>query len=480
MPFPGAASSAMNATAHRGTTAAALWTVLVVAVLIRAWSFASLPLIFTNDSTEYLAAATQIHDGSEVGLSVVRTPGYPVFLAGLFTLFGLDQNAILAGHHLLGILSAVLLAWAIAPLAGPRGAAAVGIMFSLDPFVLAFESYLLTETLALHLVVLSAALVIRGRGRGPLVGLLLGLLLGAAALTRPALQAIVPFFALGWLLMHGRGWSGRAGGAVVVAAGIALLLVPWTQFNRSRDVSGVASGFSSMQWYGFARFDLLDWDHPIDEEVRRAYRARYGDAQPGFYDLLDFMHEVGAWDERAAAFAAWNRASLRANFDRYLQVWGQALLWQLNVKVGRVQYDQLRWFVERLAEDGTSDQLSENRNLVHRPLNHVINRASGGSGRAFYRWLHKERIPGLPQVPLFVLAVLAVLLGCRRRQWGLVFVLLGTLAYLFAHVTLLLPQTRYCLPAWPVWYLAVAAVPVLLRGSGFDHQSVVGEGDAGG
>ena len=45
-----------------------------------------------------------------------------------------------------------------------------------------------------------------------------------------------------------------------------------------------------------------------------------------------------------------------------------------------------------------------------------------------------------------------------RREWPLALVLAGTLAFLLGHGFLLLPMARHALPAWTVWYLALAYV----------------------
>jgi hypothetical protein len=338
-----------------------------------------------------------------------------------------------------------------------------GLLATFDPWLFAFESYVLSEPLAVLLAVAAAGIALCWHVPRFYVAVLLGVVLALGCLTRPALQVLVPFFGLGWLLASCTRWRTRALGLAGLLLGLFIPLAPWLHYNAQRGIPRVASGFAATQFLGLARFDLLDWNYPVDEVVRKEYE-RFAGRNPSLYDLLAFTQDVEAFTKRADMFRRWNRASLRANFDRYLQVWPEALAWQLNYRLrrGRHTEDQLNWFIARLGRDGSNRQYAGDPSPAL--MTRFAQSGEGGALRWLMSWWAAHRIAGIPQIPLSAITLVTILLAIIRREWAIAFVLAGSVAFLLSHVALLLSQARYALPAWTLWYAAVALLPAFIAG----------------
>ncbi len=131
------------------TTRRAVLVVLIVASAIRLWALGTLPLMIWSDSQLYLASARELYElGTLTDYSVYRAPGYPVALALTFYVFGSSSAGILIMQHALGCLCAGLLTAIGARYSGPKLGCLAGLLFSLDPLFWIFESWAMTETLA--------------------------------------------------------------------------------------------------------------------------------------------------------------------------------------------------------------------------------------------------------------------------------------------------------------------------------------------
>jgi hypothetical protein len=179
-------------------------------------------------------------------------PGHPVFVAGVFAIFG-DRNYLaVRGIQLLLGLGTVLLGWLIAKRFLEGGwLALAGIFFALDPFEIYYEAvpatqalFSLTLLLAIHL---SLDLMGRLSAKGPLparMAALCGVSWAAAFYVRPAalplmawMLLLLPFSA--WLSRRegirgipspgrSRSFSGRGLAAAMLVGGtFMLLLLPW-------------------------------------------------------------------------------------------------------------------------------------------------------------------------------------------------------------------------------------------------------------
>jgi 4-amino-4-deoxy-L-arabinose transferase-like glycosyltransferase len=189
-----------------------------------------------------------------------RLPGYPAFLAAIFALFGIENfRAALLVQVLFDLATCFLIADLARRLFSERGAKTAFLLAALCPFLANYAAAALTETLEIFFTALALDLVFRGLGLGDtgtqaaeqsphrsahpkMVWLGCGVSVGAAILLRPdggILLAAIGGYLL-WLLV--RGLVRQPGGAliaprtifwagVLVAAGAAAPLIPWTLRN---------------------------------------------------------------------------------------------------------------------------------------------------------------------------------------------------------------------------------------------------------
>lgn len=457
-----------------------LTVVFVVAAVVRVWALGSMPLIITNDSTGYLEWGREFAAGQATTIPPIRTPGYPLFLAAVYDIFGVNPVGVLIGQHALGVVSALIVAAAV--LRATRGrpysrtcALMAGVLSSLDPWQLAFESYALTETLSCFCMVLVVALALlrpRRAGLGAGIGLLLGAVLGFACLVRPSFQSAAPFLILGWLVLSWRSWAWAGVYIACIAVGLGATIAPWLAHNARRNVPGLATGTEVLMWTGVCRTSLLSDRFPLPPEVEAAYAPLKADPKHEG-KVHEFLNAVNGWYDpaRRQLLVDWTRASIREAPGRYTKVLFEAGLWQLNrfPKDSIFNYSETAGFTGRLGLDGTKYGFAQPNFQFNANAPGMATFAMPGEigppARAA-RWLELNQIQGLPQIPLFIAAVLCGLAGLRRRAtWGISLVIAGTGAYYFAHAAMLLPFSRYSMPAWAAWYIPLGLLIPLAMGA---------------
>src|ERR1044071_5503911 len=147
---------------------------LALARAVRIWCFLAVPLVITNDGAGYLAWGLELAKGQAAHIPPYRTPGYPGFLAALFALFGPGPHVVAAAQHLLVALACAALALIISRASRPAWGLALGALAALDPMVLGFTSYALSEQLSLVLLTAAAAVAILLTARPLLAAPVLG------------------------------------------------------------------------------------------------------------------------------------------------------------------------------------------------------------------------------------------------------------------------------------------------------------------
>ena len=185
-----------------------------------------------------------------------RLPGYPAFLAVIFTLFGIENfRAVLLVQVLFDLATCFLIADLARRLFSGRAAQVAFLLAALCPFLANYAAAALTETLEIFFTALALDLAFRGLGVGEtetqaasphahlsMVWLGCGVSVGAAILLRPdggILLAAIGGYLL-WLLVcslrtgrDGARFSPRTiiWAGVLVAVGATAPLVPWTLRN---------------------------------------------------------------------------------------------------------------------------------------------------------------------------------------------------------------------------------------------------------
>ncbi|HXE09651.1 MAG TPA: glycosyltransferase family 39 protein [Acidobacteriaceae bacterium] len=236
---------------------------LAAGLLLRVWFIRHYALV-TGDSLLYgdiaknwlthgiygfadtTAAGTEI-----VRPTLIRVPGYPMFLAACFRLFGMEHyGAVMYVQAVVDLLTCGLAALTAKGLFGRRAAIAVLWLAALCPFTANYTAAPLTETLTLNAMAIVFYAFVRWQRAGCGIGgwlWVMGAGLGWSILLRPEqgllCVAVLPAI---WLAARREHWLNRNARRTLLPVAIAglcavLPLVPWTARN----------------WQTFHRFEPL-------------------------------------------------------------------------------------------------------------------------------------------------------------------------------------------------------------------------------
>ncbi len=173
--------------------------VFFIAVLMQTLYLNSAPVIAHYDSVGYLRAALKIIDtGSLLSVPSFRTPGYHLFLVGLFTLFGNSGFVIVVAQHLLIALLSGLVTFLCSTQMKLRYAIFVGVLIALDPILALYGSWVIAEipfSVALTIGVIYALRTPSSKRAAALSGFCFGV----ATLFRPS--GLVAFMTVLFLLL---------------------------------------------------------------------------------------------------------------------------------------------------------------------------------------------------------------------------------------------------------------------------------------
>ncbi len=217
---------------------------------------------YAGDTKFYDELARNLLDHRVYGLFVhgqltpvdMRMPGYPVFLAGLYSTFGRSIRAVMVVQACIDLITCVLtalIAGMIAPINSKTRVATIALwMAALCPFTANYTAAVLTEVLATFLTTLAvlAFVIAFGRastnsandsfGHQPLYSeagawLLTGIIVGLGTLVRPETPLLL--FAAGLVLAvywrHRVDWSKLFLAVSWISLGLILTLTPWAARN---------------------------------------------------------------------------------------------------------------------------------------------------------------------------------------------------------------------------------------------------------
>ncbi len=444
----------------------------------------SMPLIVPPDGQEYSMYAFQMLDGGPNWHSPNRTPGYPAMLAVAFALIGRSAIAILALNHLLAWLTCVMVAIGSVRVAGARWGLLASLSFAIEPWSLAYSSFACTETPTIFVTTAAGVALLCWRPDRIRSSIGMAVLLVAVCMMRPALQAMVPFLALAWVLRIPGPIKRRA---AIVAALIALfvaLSLPWLVFNARHGVRGFARGSNSAIWYGAGFYDMLDPAYPMNEATRKAFDKYLAGRPPDDDSLCRVMYDTHSLEDAAQDkhLGDWAKSSIRKRPVTYAFSCFYTLLWQLNCGIydKPPMYDEFPFFARRPFQPRTKSFAPNFQGAGRFPgwEGFVMNSGGGGVLAPYMLWWGQNHVRGMPQVPLAIAALAGVIVAIRRRRWELASFGLATFALVGAHCVLLMPVTRYSMPSTTLWYISAAwvlsvGVPhlrTIVRGGGSSTQ----------
>ena len=148
--------------------------------------------------------------GATVHLTLIRLPGYPLFLAACFRIFGVDHyGAVLYLQVMVDLVSALIVAWTTRAIAGSRAGMWALYLAALCPFTANYVAAPLSETLSIFCVAVACGALVWLQiqpGWGPC--LLLAVDWSYATLLRPdgALLAMASFLAI--VILANRSFAG--------------------------------------------------------------------------------------------------------------------------------------------------------------------------------------------------------------------------------------------------------------------------------
>lgn len=237
--------------------------------------------IFYFGSAKSLAAGDGFRDPLRLEYSTRFPPGYPLSLASLFLLTGSEPVVAKIFNIFAGATGAVLVYAIAARALDQRAAVVAGVLMALFPSQVFFTTVVMTET---FFVALSAALVLlltvwlagTGRMKGWQV-LALGLLLGFMSLVRVEALLLAPATAVLWKIC-GQSWRVTGCQMLVLLAGMAILIGPWTARNYARFdevvlISGRTGGPLRVLRIGFSP----DYDNHEKYRLFRAEPMTFGE-----------------------------------------------------------------------------------------------------------------------------------------------------------------------------------------------------------
>ena len=170
--------------------------------------------------------------------TLIRLPGYPLFLAACFAVFGAGNYvAVMVVQMLVDLAGCALLGMLAERLAGRRAGLAAVWLAALCPFTANYSVVVLAETLSVFCVVVALVALERWVSGGRAWGwvLVLGCALSGAVMLRPdegiLAAAILPVMLWVGLRRRGLGVGRRIAPAVVASLLVVLPLTLWTARN---------------------------------------------------------------------------------------------------------------------------------------------------------------------------------------------------------------------------------------------------------
>jgi 4-amino-4-deoxy-L-arabinose transferase-like glycosyltransferase len=225
---------------------------LLMALVVRLFFVMSCPHV-AGDSPIYEGFARNLlhygvysHYGPEQGTppapSMIRTPGYPLFLAAVFAMAD-DQNerAIRMVQALLDTFTCLLIALLVLEIAGGEPARrerlALWALFlsALCPFIANYAASILTEVPTTFLLTAATLFAVRGfKDPSPKVNwICCGLLTGAASMFRPESGLLLVSVGISLLARAAlrQAWRSIMIPGLLLAVGLTAAMLPWTARN---------------------------------------------------------------------------------------------------------------------------------------------------------------------------------------------------------------------------------------------------------
>jgi 4-amino-4-deoxy-L-arabinose transferase-like glycosyltransferase len=263
------------------------------------------------------------------GATFYQEPAYAYLVGLTYLLTGRDAWHVLAWQLLLGVAGVLLVHGITRRLFSATAAAAAGVLAVLAPIPILYEVVLLRDALVVVVTLVLVVVMRWATGGTRLRWLLLGLAFGAAALLKQSFLFFPPLMGAQRIASVRSAWRDRLGAAGLVAAGMALALLPAAVRNLwvgapALALNGSAQGMLAV--YHTANASPLDLVLP--PEFARVLVASDGRPLAGFLEAARTHGSV--WSllalESRTVLYAWHGFESPNNADFYLFRHGAPLL----------------------------------------------------------------------------------------------------------------------------------------------------------
>ena len=210
---------------------------LFLAVAFRAYGVWSHPAVPVGDADDYNQLATRLVEGrgyvNAAGMPTAwRPPAYPVFVAGIYKIAGVDVQRATMVQVILGGLTVLMLTAVAAMILGWPRALIAGAIAAVYPAFVWLPRLLFSENLSLFLMLVSLGTIILYLHTSRMIWIILfGVLCALNTLVRSGNLVFPIIVAIGLLILHWRNWKQLAAPLLVMAVVFVVTLLPWTIRN---------------------------------------------------------------------------------------------------------------------------------------------------------------------------------------------------------------------------------------------------------
>jgi 4-amino-4-deoxy-L-arabinose transferase-like glycosyltransferase len=321
-------------------TAAPLLIIFLIALGARLAYVASIsPQYLSPDSGDWNRLALGLLGGSGYD-STFRGPVYPLFLAGIYALFGFSVAAARVFQALAGAATAIIIFFIANEIFSKRAALIAAAVVALYPYLIYFSGDILSETLFTFLISLCVYfLLVNFRKNNYVLSAVYG---GVSGITLLCKGTFLPFYAISLaliLFLPGPDRPKKIKMAGLALAFTALIVLPWTARNYRSYHKFVLLGLSGQSlwlannpqafklqalpetnqdrldenftWFDEAKYKEILSLPPVQADERFRKEAReFIFANPGQFVSLSFKRLVHFW--RPFPVVATNRNKLIA------------------------------------------------------------------------------------------------------------------------------------------------------------------------
>jgi 4-amino-4-deoxy-L-arabinose transferase-like glycosyltransferase len=225
-----------NKAVYKESTRILIMILLAAAALRLAWVLYS-PALPAQDFSDYQRLALSVVNGQgysgTAGATAFRPPGYPLFLAALFWIFGQSLLVAKLANVALGVASVYLIYCLTRRIFTEQEGIIAAVLTACMPSLILYTSLLATENLATFLLLLGLYLFIAGTQVWKFWPFLLsGLAFGLAALTRPNFLLLPPLLGSILLFMRPHNLRQVIVNVFLLAMGMIIMITPWNIRNQ--------------------------------------------------------------------------------------------------------------------------------------------------------------------------------------------------------------------------------------------------------